>query len=118
MKRRCFVLMAVLISAHFGFCDEKKVLTPDRKVVITGMEHQDRDNRPYKVEGHTSGGKITLYYKLACGTGAARLEAGHTYDAAEVESEGNKILVFWYENLDPKTNAFGVGCDIESVKDH
>lgn len=118
MKRQCLTLAAMLILSHVVFCNEKKVLRPDRKVVLTSVERQDKDNRPYRIEGHTSGAKIALYYKLACGTGAATLEVGHTYDAAEVESEGNKILVFWYENLDPRTNAFGVGCDVESVKDH
>jgi len=118
MKHLSLTLTAGLILSPTAFCKDK-VLAPDRDISITSMEHRDTEgNRPYTVEGHTVGAKVTLYYKLACGTGAARLEVGHTYKAAEVESEGNKILVFWYEDLDPKTNAFGVGCDIASVKDH
>ena len=118
MKQLSMMLTAVLLLSPIAFPDDKKVLQPDRELSITSMEHRDSENsnRPYKVEGHTSGSKVTLYYKLACGTGAARLEVGHTYKAAEIEDEGNKILVLWYEDLDPKTNAFGVGCDITSVK--
>ncbi len=100
--------------AAFG---KDKVLKPDRKISITSVEHRET-GKPYRVEGQTSGTKPTLYYKLGCGTGATELEVGHVYDAAEISTEGIKTVVIWYATPDPDTNAFGIGCDVESVKDH
>jgi hypothetical protein len=116
MKRRFLLLAAMLILCNAAF-GKDKVLKPDREISITSVEHRET-GKPYRVEGQTTGSKITLYYKLACGTGAADLEVGHVYKAAEITTEGNKAFVIWYVTPDPDTNAFGVMCDVESVKDH
>lgn len=117
MKRRFLLLLTaatlLLCNAAFG---KDKVLKPDREISVTSVEHRDT-GKPYRVEGQTSGSKTTLYYKLACGTGAADLEVGHVYKAAEITTEGRKAVVIWYANPDPDTNAFAVSCDVESVKD-
>jgi hypothetical protein len=70
------------------------------------------------VEGQTSGSKIVLYYKLACGTAAADLEVGKVYRAAEARTDENKILVIFNVKPDADTNVFGITCDVDSVKDH
>src|ERR1039458_4651366 len=101
MKRRS---LARVTTAALFVCvaalGKDKVLKPDRKISITTMEHRDT-GKPYRVEGQTSGTKPTLYYKLGCGTGAAELEVGHVYDAAEITTGGTKTVVIWYVTPDP-----------------
>jgi hypothetical protein len=115
MKQHAVLLMAtllVLCHACFG-----KELKPDRTISITSIEHREGNTgKPYKVEGRTSGSQPTFYYKLACGTGAADLEVGHAYRATEATIEGTKTLLIWNINPEAKTNVFGIGCDVESVK--
>ena len=60
-----------------------------RKILITSIErHKGSSDGPYRVEGKTSGSEPTLFYKLACNSGAADLEVGHLYDAEEETEEG------------------------------
>ena len=118
MKPRAGSLMAtVLILAHLGFGKELK---PDRVISITSLEHQEGSapSKSYKVEAKTSGSEPTLYYKLACGTGAAYLEVGSLYKAAEAyDNDGAKVLVIFSvkPEADPKETV-GIGCDVQSVK--
>jgi len=112
MKRRLLfaILLILWVASSFG---EDKVLKPDREISITSVEHRDT-GKPYRVEGHTSGSKTTLYYKLGCGTAAANLEVGLVYKATEGVDNGTKALVIG--NVGP--DGLVIICDVESVKDH
>jgi hypothetical protein len=107
-----FAMMLVFPHSVFG-----KVLKPDRQIFITSLENgENKTGKRYRVEAKTSGMEPTLYYKLSCGTGAADLEVGHTYEAAEVQEEGTKVLVIWHVNPEADSNVLGIGCAVESVK--
>jgi hypothetical protein len=116
MKRRFLVLLtaATILSCLAAVGNgqgSKKVLKPDREILITSVEHRDT-GKPYRVEGQTSGSKTTIYYKLACGTAGADLEVGHVYNAAEITHNGTKALVMG--NVGP--DGLVISCDVEYVK--
>src|SRR2546426_5564431 len=96
MKPRAGLLMvAALILSQSALGKEPK---PDRVISITSLERYEKDTpgKAYKVEAKTSGSEPTLYYKLTCGTGAANLNVGNSYQAEEITSkDGVKILLIY-----------------------
>jgi hypothetical protein len=118
--RTSLAIAAVLASCPLTF---GKTLKPDHVISITNLEHlDDKTGKSYRVnaksweQGKTSGSEPTLYYQLLCGTGAAHLEVGQLYKAAEASEKGTKILVIFDVNPEGVTNDLGIGCDIEFVK--
>jgi hypothetical protein len=122
MKIRAGLLAAILVmlsASVFG-----KELKPDRMISVTSLEHRKgKTEKPYEVnvkswDGKSTKSEPTLYYKLECGAGAAYLEVGTLYEAAEAYSkDGVKILVIFgvKSETDPK-DIIGIACDVESVK--
>ena len=99
-----------------------KELKPDRVISVTSLEHREgKAEKSYEVSAKAWYGKDTkseptLYYKLACGTGAAYLEVGSRYEAQEAYSkDGLKTLVIFDVKSDPN-DIMIIGCDVTSVK--
>jgi hypothetical protein len=123
MKIRVGLLTAILVilfASVFG-----KELKPDRMISVTSLEHrQGKTDKPYEVnvkswDGRSTKSEPTLYYKLACGSGAAYLEVGTVYEAAEAYlKDGVKILVIFgvKSEADPNDISSGIACDVVSVK--
>jgi hypothetical protein len=117
-----------LLAAIFGMlslCVLGKDLKPDRVISVTSLEHHEgKPEKSYEVsvkawEGTNTKSEPTLYYKLACGTGAGRLEVGRIYEAAEAYSkDGVKLLIIFgvQHESDPSDISAGIACNVESVK--
>lgn len=119
MKLNSLFAVLILISACPALGGKTLKLKPDRTFSITGIEHHaGKTSKEYRVSGTASlhGKSTPLYYELACGTAAADLEVGHTYNAAEVQVDKIKQLVIWWDESPPDAEGFGLGCEVESVK--
>jgi hypothetical protein len=120
MKIRAGLLAAILVMLSAPVVG--KELKPDRVISVTSLEHREgKTDKSYEVSAKAWKGKDTksepiLYYKLACGTGAAYLEAGSRYEAQEAYSkDGTKILMIFDVKSDPN-DIMMIACDVESVK--
>jgi hypothetical protein len=112
------VAALLLCLAAFG-----ETLKPDRVIKVTSMEHRDdKPERSFKVNakawenGNTSDSEPTLYYQVLCGTGAARLEIGHSYNAAEAYTKDTKLLVIFGVGTKQDSNDIVIACNVERVE--
>jgi hypothetical protein len=98
----------------------------DQTMTVTSLEYRERNaEKPYLVEGKTSG-PPPLIYKLVCKRGAAALKAGRQYKVSEeVNEDGVKVLFIWLTAKEgpappagapPGTTIVGIECEIESAK--
>ena len=95
-----------------------KVLEPDRVISISSMEHRESNtSKPYEVRARTLGSEPVLSYELGCGTGAAYLDVGAHYKAAEVYSKdrGKELVIFGVTPDADSKNIIGIVCDVEFV---
>jgi hypothetical protein len=115
MKIRAGLLTAILVMLSASVLG--KELKPDRVISVTSLEHREgKAEKSYEVSAKAWYGKDTkseptLYYKLACGTGAAYLEVGSRYEAQEAYSKDGLFDV----KSDPN-DIMIIGCDVTSVK--
>ena len=119
MKLNSLLAVVILIFSSPALGGETRKLESDRTLSITGIEHHaGKTSKEYRVSGTASlhGKSTPLYYEFACGTAAADLEVGHTYNAAEAQVDGIKQLVIWWDQPPPDAKGFGLGCEVESVK--
>lgn len=106
--------IVILSGVVFG-----TVLKPDRVISVTSLEHRGgTPGKSYRVdakswEGTSTAREPTLYYQLACGTGAADLAVGHVYEATEGTTEGVKVL---FIGLKVEDDVRVIMCEVESVK--
>jgi hypothetical protein len=113
MRRTRFLVAAVFVLLTPALGTESK---SERTISITSIEHhEDSMEHPYKVEAKTSGAEPTVFYKLACKSGAADLEVGRLYKATEETEDGTKTLwIYFHIERDP--TVIGTTCDVESAK--
>jgi hypothetical protein len=113
MKLGMGLLAVVVFLSHPTFGEEPR---SDFTISITSIEHRERStDRPYKVEGKTTGSLPTHYYTMSCKKGAADLQVGHLYQVNEANDNGIKTLWISYRvKRDPTIIA--LICDVESEK--
>lgn len=113
MKVRMGLLTVIALLSHLTFGEEPR---SDFTISITSIEYRERNtDRPYKVEGKTTGSLPTRYYTMSCKNGAADLQVGHLYQVSEANDKGMKTLWISYRvKRDPTIIA--LICDVESER--